>query len=106
MPPSVLLQEDSIKAREFIAEKYLFTFVDEAQDTSRLQFEVLCLIAEAASTVHPAINNYRLGKLNAARTALVAKGRRGPYICFIGDSQQSIFSFQGADVSDSFCEGI
>jgi DNA helicase II / ATP-dependent DNA helicase PcrA len=52
-------------------ERYKYLFVDEYQDTNRAQFKLLCLLAEKCLSV-----------------------------CVVGDEDQSIYSWRGADINN------
>ena len=64
-----LLQQESI--REQLAKRYPYIMVDEYQDTDQLQYDIL----------KPLISDYKSGNL-----------------CIVGDQNQSIYRFRGADV--------
>ena len=64
-----LLRQESI--HEQLAERYPYIMVDEYQDTNQLQYEIL----------KPLISDFESGNL-----------------CIVGDQNQSIYRFRGADV--------
>lgn len=65
-----LLKKD-IETREYYAEKFRYVFVDEYQDTNKSQYELIKLFS------------YKYKN-----------------ICVVGDSDQSIYSWRGADISN------
>ncbi|MCI1635847.1 UvrD-helicase domain-containing protein [Bifidobacterium sp.] len=82
-----LLRTDPLAA-EYYRHKFRYILVDEYQDTNHAQYE---LIRELAGIDHGA---------PVSNTA-VAAGSTGPaWITVVGDSDQSIYAFRGADISN------
>ena len=67
----VRLLEESQAARDAIRERYRYLMVDEYQDTNRLQYRLMLLLAEPRRNV-----------------------------CVVGDEDQSIYSWRGADIGN------
>ncbi|MCY4187802.1 MAG: UvrD-helicase domain-containing protein, partial [Bryobacterales bacterium] len=67
----VRLLEESDAARDAIRERYRYLMVDEYQDTNRLQYRLMLLLAEPLRNV-----------------------------CVVGDEDQSIYSWRGADIGN------
>ena len=72
----VRLLRDSARARTLIRDEYRHWVVDEFQDVSPAQIELLKLVAP---------------------TAKVADISREPDLCVVGDDDQAIYGFRGAD---------
>jgi DNA helicase-2/ATP-dependent DNA helicase PcrA len=82
-----LLRSDPMVA-EYYHHKFRYILVDEYQDTNHAQYE---LIRE-------------LGGVDAGEqraSSAVAAGKQGPaWVTVVGDSDQSIYAFRGADISN------
>ncbi|MFO0857910.1 MAG: UvrD-helicase domain-containing protein [Phycisphaerales bacterium] len=80
-----LLQRDE-KVRSELQNRWQYLLVDEYQDTNKAQFVIASLIAGEES-----------GKGNSP-----ASERRGtkPNICVVGDPDQAIYGWRGADISN------
>lgn len=68
---SVRLLRHSLAVREWAASRFRYVMVDEYQDTNRTQYELLRLLTAAAGN-----------------------------ICVVGDEDQSIYSWRGADINN------
>ncbi len=74
--------------------RWRYILIDEYQDTNRAQFEIASLLAgegrpaDADLAGLPDIDEDDLGE------------RRGPNICVVGDPDQSIYGWRGADISN------
>ena len=74
---ALLRQEQRLRAR--YREQFRFILVDEYQDTNRLQLELLLLLA-------------------ADEAARATAGERKRHLCVVGDPDQSIYRWRGADL--------
>ncbi|WP_418968530.1 ATP-dependent helicase [Alloscardovia omnicolens] len=78
---TVELFRTDTQALEFYRRRFSFIFVDEYQDTNHAQYVLIRLLAskelaQATATMHPA------------------------WVTVVGDSDQSIYAFRGADISN------
>jgi DNA helicase-2/ATP-dependent DNA helicase PcrA len=71
--------KDNAQVRAECQSRWRYLMVDEYQDTNRAQFVIASLIAGAQSE---------------------AAGDAGPNICVVGDPDQSIYAWRGADISN------
>ena len=67
-------------------DRFRYVMVDEFQDTNRLQLELVTLIAKRDA--------------DAAGTALLPAAVARPNICVVGDDDQSIYGWRGAEVAN------
>ncbi|NRA56960.1 MAG: UvrD-helicase domain-containing protein [Phycisphaerales bacterium] len=74
------LLRKSDTARAELRERWQYLLIDEYQDTNRAQFEIAALLAGEA------------GK--------DGRGEKGPNFCVVGDPDQSIYGWRGADISN------
>ncbi len=74
------LLRKSDQARAELRERWQYLLIDEYQDTNRAQFEIAALLAGEA------------GK--------DGRGDKGPNFCVVGDPDQSIYGWRGADISN------
>lgn len=74
------LLRKSDTARAELRERWQYLLIDEYQDTNRAQFEIAALLAGEA------------GK--------DGRGESGPNFCVVGDPDQSIYGWRGADISN------
>ena len=74
------LLRKSDTARAELRERWQYLLIDEYQDTNRAQFEIAALLAGEA------------GK--------DGRGDKGPNFCVVGDPDQSIYGWRGADISN------
>ncbi|MEQ9096723.1 MAG: UvrD-helicase domain-containing protein [Phycisphaerales bacterium] len=74
------LLRKSDTARAELRERWQYLLIDEYQDTNRAQFEIAALLAGEA------------GK--------DGRGEAGPNFCVVGDPDQSIYGWRGADISN------
>ena len=81
--PSRLLREDPVVARR-TRQRFGVVLVDEYQDSNVVQFELLRLLAGYAATD-------RAGETGGRR-------EEPAYVCVVGDDDQSIYRFRGAEV--------
>lgn len=73
---------------EYYHHKFRYILVDEYQDTNHAQYELIRSLGGVDDGEH------------SAETA-VAAGRQGPaWVTVVGDSDQSIYAFRGADISN------
>lgn len=72
---------ESAVFREECQRRWKYLLIDEYQDTNQAQFEIASLIAGE-------------GEANDAGV------KRGPNICVVGDPDQSIYGWRGADISN------
>ncbi|MEO1009485.1 MAG: UvrD-helicase domain-containing protein [Planctomycetota bacterium] len=70
----------SERARTELRDRWQYLLIDEYQDTNRAQFEIAALLAGEA------------GK--------DGRGENGPNFCVVGDPDQSIYGWRGADISN------
>jgi DNA helicase-2/ATP-dependent DNA helicase PcrA len=73
-----LLQKDRAAAAE-CRDRWRYMMIDEYQDTNRAQFEIARLLAQDPEP---------------------AEGRTPPNICVVGDPDQAIYGWRGADISN------
>ncbi len=71
-----MLKENQ-RVREMCRERWQYLLVDEYQDTNRAQFQIAALLAGSVETGEPS-----------------------PNICVVGDPDQSIYGWRGADISN------
>jgi DNA helicase II / ATP-dependent DNA helicase PcrA len=69
--------KESKEVREELQQRWQYLLIDEYQDTNRAQFVIASLLAGAG-----------------------APGAKGPNICVVGDPDQSIYAWRGADISN------
>lgn len=103
--PAMILREDAaIRART--RQRFRVILVDEYQDSNVAQFELLRLLAGDGSG-KPSAFDAALDETAADRAAR-AGGDRSPahgavdnaYLCVVGDDDQSIYRFRGAEVKN------
>lgn len=84
-----LLQRDE-KVRAELQNRWQYLLVDEYQDTNKAQFVIASLIA-----------GEEVGR-QATSTGLESRGtqQRKPNICVVGDPDQAIYGWRGADISN------
>jgi ATP-dependent helicase/nuclease subunit A len=80
---------DNLEFRSKIKQRYLHIMVDEYQDTSPLQEEIIALLAENKNTQQ---NIHNLSDI-----LLDLDFRDGASLFVVGDKKQSIYGFRGAD---------
>ncbi len=74
------LLRKSDTARAELRERWQYLLIDEYQDTNRAQFEIAALLAGEAGAD--------------------GRGEAGPNFCVVGDPDQSIYGWRGADISN------
>ncbi|MCW5756475.1 MAG: UvrD-helicase domain-containing protein [Phycisphaeraceae bacterium] len=67
-------------ARSELRARWQYLMIDEYQDTNRAQFEIAALLA--------------------GRAGEDGRGEKGPNFCVVGDPDQSIYGWRGADISN------
>ncbi len=77
---TVKLLRNSERARKDLRERWQYLLIDEYQDTNRAQFEIAALLAGEAGQD--------------------GRGDTGPNFCVVGDPDQSIYGWRGADISN------
>ena len=70
----------STNARSELRARWQYLMIDEYQDTNRAQFEIAALLA--------------------GRAGEDGRGDKGPNFCVVGDPDQSIYGWRGADISN------
>ncbi len=88
------LLRDNAEVRDEVRSRYQYILVDEYQDTNQAQFTIASMIAGGAVGVRERI---RGAQGDASQTP--AGGRR-PNICVVGDPDQAIYGWRGADISN------
>jgi superfamily I DNA/RNA helicase len=76
---AVKLLNEHADARERWNRRFRYLMVDEFQDTNRLQLDLVSLLAN---------------------TGAEAEAKRPPNVCVVGDDDQSIYGWRGAEVSN------
>jgi len=76
----MLAEHDDVRAE--LQERWQYLLIDEYQDTNHAQFRIASLLAGEASTLPG------------------EPGPAGPNICVVGDPDQSIYAWRGADISN------
>lgn len=77
--------ESRPEVRDILSNRYRRIYLDEFQDVSRIQYEILKV--------------YALGKGSAKDSGSIVEDRESGSVIAIGDDDQSIYSWRGADVS-------
>ncbi len=80
-----LLQEHEEVRRKW-QDRFRYVMVDEFQDTNRLQLELVTLIAKRDA--------------DRSSAALLPSAVARPNICVVGDDDQSIYGWRGAEVAN------
>ncbi|MBX3356861.1 MAG: UvrD-helicase domain-containing protein [Phycisphaeraceae bacterium] len=85
----------SAAVRDACRDRWRYLLIDEYQDTNRAQFVIASLLAGE-------VGGGGAGEAEAAATAAepAASTRRGPNICVVGDPDQSIYGWRGADIAN------
>ncbi len=83
---------DSAEVRSSCRRRWQYLMIDEYQDTNRAQFRIAALLAgSSAGDAAPA----------AAAASAHAQDERGSHnICVVGDPDQSIYGWRGADIEN------
>ncbi len=91
----MLRQSEAVRAE--IRRRFRYLLIDEYQDTNRAQFEIARLIAGEPDepTPHDPYDPFDPGE-----GAGPADAATGPNICVVGDPDQSIYGWRGADISN------
>jgi superfamily I DNA/RNA helicase len=97
---AVLLQKDS-RVRMILRQRYTHVLVDEWQDVSADQFEVLKLIVGGDHAPPATTSDGTTGLLapvttKSAHAVAAASSSVGPNLCITGDDDQSIYSWRGS----------
>lgn len=80
--------KDSAAVRDECRRRWQYLLIDEYQDTNRAQFVIAALLAGGTAD--------RAGAAQARN----AEGTGGPNICVVGDPDQSIYAWRGADITN------
>ncbi len=78
---------DNARVRGECQARWRYLLIDEYQDTNRAQFEIARLLAGGIA-------------VPAGDPAAPKSGGAGPNICVVGDPDQSIYGWRGADISN------
>lgn len=90
---TVELLHDHPEVADYYHHKFRYILVDEYQDTNHAQYQLVRELSGIDSADRPAMGS-------AAGNQQVA-GREGPaWVTVVGDSDQSIYAFRGADISN------
>jgi DNA helicase-2/ATP-dependent DNA helicase PcrA len=93
----LLLQlRNNDKFKSIIQEQYQYILVDEFQDTSRSQLDIIFELCDKVTACHS-----RLGRESQVeKLSVTGTGISEPNILVVGDDDQGIYSFQGATSSN------
>jgi DNA helicase-2/ATP-dependent DNA helicase PcrA len=78
----------SAVVREECRTRWQYLLIDEYQDTNRAQFVIAALLAGET------------GEAQSAEPSAAAPERHPPNICVVGDPDQSIYAWRGADITN------
>ncbi|MCA9294352.1 MAG: UvrD-helicase domain-containing protein [Phycisphaerales bacterium] len=95
---TVKLLQGCDRVREEVQRRFRYLMIDEYQDTNHAQFMLATLLCiehanEPSSSGVPII-----GASVPSSSAQPASASRGPNICVVGDPDQSIYGWRGADI--------
>lgn len=89
-----MLRENA-QVREACQERWQYLLVDEYQDTNRAQFQIAALLAGSGDLGTPTL---RVGSEEQPHAE--HGGTRRQNICVVGDPDQSIYAWRGADIEN------
>lgn len=89
---TVRLLTRSEAAREDCRRRWQYLLIDEYQDTNRAQFKIAALLA--GGTAEATIGD------DEEKIPTRREGQLAPNICVVGDPDQSIYGWRGADISN------
>jgi DNA helicase-2/ATP-dependent DNA helicase PcrA len=89
---------DRAEVREACRRRWQYLLIDEYQDTNRAQFHIAALLAGGGALGTPPVPG---GSDADAQSAAGNRGTRSPQnICVVGDPDQSIYGWRGADIEN------
>jgi DNA helicase-2/ATP-dependent DNA helicase PcrA len=95
-----MLRENA-QVREACRERWQYLLVDEYQDTNRAQFHIAALLAGSGAVDREAgARRGASGGLGEEHHAERGGTRSSQNICVVGDPDQSIYAWRGADISN------
>jgi DNA helicase II / ATP-dependent DNA helicase PcrA len=89
--------KNNAQVREQCRERWQYLLVDEYQDTNTAQFQIAALLAGAGDVGAPAL---RAGAGMPDPNAPGSESRGTRNICVVGDPDQSIYGWRGADIEN------
>ncbi|WP_231287970.1 UvrD-helicase domain-containing protein [Scardovia inopinata] len=92
---TVELFRRSPQALDFYRRRFLYIFVDEYQDTNHAQYQLIRALSGVDETVHTSQTQTDTDSSRPEATPV-----RPAWITVVGDSDQSIYAFRGADISN------
>lgn len=95
---TVKMLSECAEAREEAQSRWTHLMIDEYQDTNKAQFVLASLLIGKSPT--PLGEGADGEGADAQRTTLSAVPALGPNICVVGDPDQSIYGWRGADISN------
>ncbi len=79
--------KECVPVREECQRRWQYLLIDEYQDTNRAQFVIAAMLAGGANASEPSRNG-------------VQPGASRPNICVVGDPDQAIYGWRGADIQN------
>lgn len=94
-----LLERDA-DVRHELQRRWQYLMIDEYQDTNHAQFMIASLLAGDGATGTPRQLSNEDRAMGLTEEDLAPSSAKGPNICVVGDPDQAIYGWRGADITN------